>query len=197
MTTSLPQQDKGVMSYPVKPWQRAMFKWPVNLWRLGLGPFVGQVLLLITHTGRKSGLPRRTLVEYHRMGDQLYIPCGFGERAQWYQNIKADPYVTIQASDEAQSVRARRVTDDEELLAIYTVINQKNPVMLGWYLDSLGIQPEPEDILAKKDRLIFLTFEPTDVPTPPPLEADLTWVWGVIGLIVVGLLWAFRPRRRE
>ena len=66
------------------------------------------------------------------------------------------------------------------------------------YLESMGIQPTEEDILAKKDRIYWLRFEPTDQPTPETLAADLAWVWlatlGVLaGIMGIGLL----KRRRS
>jgi deazaflavin-dependent oxidoreductase (nitroreductase family) len=193
---SFEQQLKGLMAYPQTGWHRAVFKLPIVLWRMGLGPLLGRGLLLITHTGRKSGLPRRTMVEYHRMDERFYVPCAFGARAQWYRNIEADPFVTIQVGNMTRSARARRVVDDEELLAVYALMRQRNPVMLDWYLQSLDIAPDPECLLDHKDRVYFVTFEPTDVPTPPPLEADLKWVWNVLAALMF-LRWVLQPRKKK
>jgi hypothetical protein len=60
-----------------------------------------------------------------------------------------------------------------------------NPVMTQWYLDANGIEEGEADLLAKKDRVYILSFEPTDEPTPPPLEADLLWLWTAIGMLLV------------
>ena len=79
--------------YPDSPWEKFLVKLPILFWRLGLGPVTGQLFLVLTTTGRKSGLPRRTMVEYSRMSGKKYSPCAFGERAHWYQNIIADPQV--------------------------------------------------------------------------------------------------------
>jgi deazaflavin-dependent oxidoreductase (nitroreductase family) len=191
----LQQQDQGIMTYPAVGWRKAMFKAPIFLWRMGLGPILGQMLMLITHTGRRSGLPRRTMVEYHTLDGQRYAPCAFGARAQWYRNIMADPYVTIQTAAGTEHVKARRVTDSEELLAVYALLRQRNPIMLDWYLQTLGIAPNPDSFLANKDRVYIVAFDPADGPTPPPLEADLKWVWGVVAALIV-LRWLFRPRRK-
>lgn len=183
------------MVYPRGGWRRWMFRAPLILWRLGLGPLLGRGMLLITHTGRVSGLPRRTMVEYHVMDGTRYAPCAFGPRAQWYRNIQADPLVTVQDAYGTHAMRARRVTDPEELLAIYALMQGRNPVMLGWYLRSLGIPNTAQDVLQARDRVYFVAFEPTDAPTPPPLEADLQWAW-VIVVILSGLA-LLRPRRRR
>ena len=117
MNEAFVQKDQGFLTYPSNGWRRAMFRWPVQLWRLGLGPVIGRFMVLISHTGRKSGLTRRTMTELHVVNGKKYAPSGFGRRAQWYRNIEADPRVTIQTADGAESAIARRVTDDDELLA--------------------------------------------------------------------------------
>lgn len=183
------------MTYPSGGWQRLMFKAPITLWRLGLGQLMGRHLLLFTHTGRKSGLPRRTMVEYHRLDGTRYVPVAFGPRAQWYRNLEADPLVTVQDAYGTHAMRARRVTDPEELLAVYALMQGRNPVMLGWYLESLGIPNTAEAVLEHKDQIYFVAFDETDAPTPPPLAADLTWVWGVVAALLALIL--LRPRRNH
>jgi deazaflavin-dependent oxidoreductase (nitroreductase family) len=190
------QRDAGFMTYPTDGWRKLMFKAPLVLWRLGLGPLVGRIFVLITQTGRKSGLPRRTMTEVHVVNGRKYAPCAFGERAQWYKNIQADPLVTIQTADGVERVTARRVTDGDELLAVFQAMRAKNP-MADKYLDSLDIRPTAEDIHAKKDRIYILTFDPTDQPTPPPQEADLTWVWSVLGTLLSIMIQRYFARRRQ
>ena len=179
MTTMFQQREGGFMTYPGNRWLRVAVKAPIFLWRLGLGPIVGRVFMLITTTGRKTGLPRRTVVEYHTLPEngKKYVPCAFGPKAQYYRNIVADPRVTVQTADGTERMIATRVTDDDELVAVYELFKRRDPVILNRYLDSLGIRPDPADIVAKKDRIYWLRFDPTDEPTPPPLEADLKWVW--------------------
>ncbi|MBN2472543.1 MAG: nitroreductase family deazaflavin-dependent oxidoreductase [Anaerolineae bacterium] len=188
------QHDSGFMTYPRGGWRRWLFRAPLVLWRLGLGDLLGRSLLLITHTGRRSGLPRRTLVEYHVLDSTRYAPVAFGPRAQWYRNISADPLVTVQDAYGTHAMRARRVTDPEELLAIYALIQARNPVMLGGYLRSLGIPNTAQDVLQARDQVYIVAFEPSDAPTPPSLEADLKWVWAIV-LILSGLA-LLRPWRR-
>ena len=198
MNEPFQQKNKGFLTYPSGGWRKAMFKWPVQLWRLGLGPLMGKLFVLITTTGRKSGLPRHTLTEVHHMNGRKYAPSGFGRRAQWYKNIEADPHVTIQTDKGAESVVAVRVTDDEELLALLEVMVKKDgQAMLTMFFNSLDIENTPEDILAKKDRIYWLRFDPTDEPTPPPLKADLVWVWPVTAVLVLLPLFFIRNRRRR
>ena len=191
--TTFAVKNQGFLTYPLDGWRKAMFKWPIHLWRLGLAPLLGQFMMLITQTGRKSGLPRRTMTESYRVDGKHYAPCAFGERAQWFKNIAADPRVTIQPAHGAQSSIAIRVTDDDEILALMAAIQGRSSAMYDMYLDYLEIRPDPEDIIAKKDRIYWFRFDPTDESTPPPLEADLVWVLPVallvfVVMVAVGLL---------
>ena len=55
-----------------------------------------------------------------------------------------------------------------------------DPYLKPW-LDSLGIEPSVEDLVAKRDTLVILGLDWSNEPGPQPLEADLKWMWGVIG----------------
>jgi len=186
MTATYPQREGGFIVYP-RGWLRWMVRAPILLWRLGLGPILGRVFMLLTTWGRKSGLPRRTVVEYHTLDGKIYAPCAFGPKADWYKNIVANPRVTVQTARGIQSMIATRVTDDEELLAVYELFRRRDPILLDAYLRSLDIRSDPADVMAKKDRIYWIRFEPTDEPTPPPLEVDLAWIWPVMLLLMLGM----------
>ena len=185
MNDTFQQKDQGFLTYPTGGWRKAMFKWPVQLWRLGLGPVIGRQMMLISHTGRKTGQTRRTMTELHTVDGRKYAPSGFGRRAQWYRNIEVDPRVTIQTAAGAESAIAHRVTDGDELLAVMDLEDPMKQVTVKAYLATLEIEPAEEDILAKKDRIYYLRFDPTDEPTPPSLPADLVWLWPAVLLALV------------
>lgn len=176
--------------YPKHPLLKAVFKFPILLWRLGLGSISGRLFMIMTTTGRKSGKPRRTAIEYHEINGKNYVLAAW-PKSDWYQNLLADPRVTIQTARGSQSCVARRLTDDEELGRVFDFV-EKNPLM-RYFWEMLGFNLTREEFLAQKDRFYLIVFEPTDQPTPPPLEADLKWVWAVIGLS--GLAGFFIGRR--
>jgi deazaflavin-dependent oxidoreductase (nitroreductase family) len=184
------------MSYPGAGWRRAMFKAPLVLWRMGFRPIIGRIMLVITHTGRKSGLPRHTMVEYHMLDGVKYAPCAFGPRSDWFKNITADPRVTIQTAHGTEHAIAERVTDDQELLSVYDLFMRRDPPLTRWYLDSLDIQPNQTDVLAKKERINWFRFDPTDKDTPPALDTDLVWVLPIMGISML-LSWIFIHRLRK
>lgn len=59
-------------------------------------------------------------------------------------------------------------------------------------IKSVGFDLSLEQFLAQKDRFNFVTFDPTDQPTPEPLKADLAWIWAIllpfVLLIGIGLV---------
>jgi deazaflavin-dependent oxidoreductase (nitroreductase family) len=86
-----------LLPYPSHPVLRALFKSPILLYRLGLGWLVGRLFMILTTTGRKSGLPRPTAIEYHRLHGRKYVMNAYGTKSDWYRNLLADPLVTIQS----------------------------------------------------------------------------------------------------
>ena len=73
----------------------------VFMFRLGLGrwlqfwPRVTGQILVLTHTGRKTGLTRRTPLNFAFVDGDLYVLAGFGSVSDWYRNVKARPQVEV------------------------------------------------------------------------------------------------------
>ncbi|WP_298408616.1 nitroreductase family deazaflavin-dependent oxidoreductase [uncultured Chloroflexus sp.] len=170
-------KDDHLGPYPSHPVVRAIFRLPILLYRLGLGALVGRLFMIVTTTGRKSGLPRRTAIEFHTYYGRKYVVNGYGMRSDWYRNILADARVTIQTADGVEHCRARRVTDDAELAEAYGFV-EANPTFRR-FVQVLGVDLSREQFIAHKDRWYLVTFDPTTEPTPPPLAADL---WCVLPL---------------
>jgi deazaflavin-dependent oxidoreductase (nitroreductase family) len=85
-----------------------------------LGP-IGEVPLLLTTTGAKSGLARTTPLVYVRDGDELLvIGSNFGQHHHptWTSNLRADPNATVAIAGVEIPVRARQLEGDERLRAI-------------------------------------------------------------------------------
>lgn len=64
---------------------------PILLYRAGLGRLLGRRLVMIEHLGRASGEARYVVVEVvEREGRALRVASGFGAKAQWYRNLRAN-----------------------------------------------------------------------------------------------------------
>lgn len=176
------------------PGSRMMLRAPVGLWRLGLGPLAGRVWMVVTTTGRSSGLPRHTVVYPHVIGGRTYLWCPYGGRAQWYRNLVAEPVATVQWRRGTHVVRAAPLTDEAEALEVVAALRRFGASWFRGYLTSQGLEDTNEEILQHWQRLHLRRLEPTTEPGPPPLRVDLAWVWLVpASALVVGLM---RRRRR-
>jgi deazaflavin-dependent oxidoreductase (nitroreductase family) len=189
-TVKFEQRCHGWTTYP----SRYGFLWffykaPLIHYRLGLGPLLRRLfrMLVLTTRGRKSGHPRHTMLEHAWHNGHAYIAPGWGEKTLWYQNILADPQVTVQRGRPSYGAVAVRVIDNEELAGLYHATAGKSPVWKE-YLDSWGIEDTLEDYVANKDRLVVLRLDPINYVPLPPLRADLIWVWPLIVACLVA--WA-------
>jgi deazaflavin-dependent oxidoreductase (nitroreductase family) len=80
------------------------------------GMFAGAPMILITHTGAKSGKEYTTPLVHTRDGDRYVViasKAGAPDHPQWYRNVVANPDVTVEVGSEAFPARAR-VAEGEE-----------------------------------------------------------------------------------
>ena len=78
---------------------RMFYRFPIYLYRIGLGRLMGKRFIHIQHTGRKSELPRHSVVEvagYDPKEDAYYIAAAYGEKADWFRNMMKTPQVKAQ-----------------------------------------------------------------------------------------------------
>lgn len=92
-----------------------------KLYRLLGGRLVGTVgfgrkVLLLTTTGRKSGLSRTTPLVYMPDGEDLIVYASNGGSESppaWWLNLRTKPEATVQVGRETHRVRAREATESE------------------------------------------------------------------------------------
>jgi len=81
------------------------------------GPFATTPLLLLHHTGAKSGTERVNPLAYQRIdGDTVAVFASKGgapTHPDWYHNLVANPDARIEIGTEAYDVLARVATDEE------------------------------------------------------------------------------------
>jgi deazaflavin-dependent oxidoreductase (nitroreductase family) len=73
------------------------------------GPFAGATLLLLHHTGAKSGRSYINPLVHRRDGDRYVIfasAAGAPQHPAWYHNLQAHPEVKIEVGSEALTVVA-------------------------------------------------------------------------------------------
>lgn len=102
--------------------RRRLWRLPIRLYRMGLGPLMGRRIMLLTHTGRVSGRRRQAVIEVVQHDEDSYVAAsGFGPRADWYRNVMATPDVTIQIGGQVLQVTATPILAEEgaEIMARY------------------------------------------------------------------------------
>lgn len=108
--------------HPPRGFERLLWRAPIWLYRVGLGGLLGGRFLLLNHIGRKSGRVRQNVLEVVRRderGNAYIVASGFGEKADWLQNVTANPQVKIQVGWRKMNARAQRLSQGgatEELL---------------------------------------------------------------------------------
>ena len=91
---------------------RVMMRAPIWLYRAGLGFVFGSRTLMLEHVGRKSGAKRYVVLEVvgHPTSDIYVVASGFGEHAQWFRNLMADPRVRVAVAGHGpRAATARRL----------------------------------------------------------------------------------------
>jgi len=79
-------------------------------------PGVPGKMLLLDHTGAKSGTERTSPLLYFRDGEDLVIVAskgGFPKHPAWYHNLKANPDTTVQVASHHLPVHARVANPEE------------------------------------------------------------------------------------
>ena len=95
---------------------RLLLRFPIWLYRWRLGFLLGSRFLLLTHIGRKSGLPRQTVLEvvrYDPTSQVCVIASGWGEASNWLRNIEKTPAVRITIGGRQSAARAVRLSPAE------------------------------------------------------------------------------------
>lgn len=184
---------------------RLLLRLPLELHRLGLGWVVSFApLLVLTTRGRKSGLPRHTTLEYRRHGSKLYILSIWGERPDWYQNLRDDPCATIKLGNHGYSVEAHPVKDKSEAQRVLYMFRRNLPILYDPLLARLSTvdRMDLRTLADVADEFTIIRLDISDAPLPlSPVAADRVWVipallgFGVVASAGLELFTRFRVRR--
>ncbi len=91
--------------------------------------FVRQPLLLLTHTGAKTGKRRTNPLAYFRDGDRYVVVASKGgapTNPDWYRNLLAHPRATIEVGTERLEVSAEPA-DPAERQRLWALVTGRNP----------------------------------------------------------------------
>ena len=168
------------------------------LWRLGLGAWgngtsFGGSLMVLKHTGRKTGLIRQTPVNYTIIDGDIYCTAGFGRVSDWYLNIIANPEVEVWLPDSRWAGVAEDVTNMENSHIIFRQVL----IASGFAGPLFGANPKQLsdlDLINLLESYRLIRIRPANALTGPGGPGDLAWVWPAATVALLGLL-LFRRRK--
>ncbi len=178
---------------------RSFNRFMLLMWRLGLGgwvngwPSVGGRIMVLGHRGRKTGLRRRTPVNYDIIAGEVYCVAGFGAGADWYRNLMAHPQVEVWLPDGWWAGQAEDVSDAPDRIRLLRQVL----VASGFAAYLAGINPKAlsdEDLAAATQSYRLVRIHRAEARTGPGGPGDLAWVWPAMAMALPFLLF-FRRRR--
>jgi deazaflavin-dependent oxidoreductase (nitroreductase family) len=125
----------------------------------GIGPT--HLVLLLTTTGRKSGQPRITPLQFEEVDGKIYIASARGKVADWFKNIVANPNVHVQMRQREFDATAEPVTDPARIADFIELRLRRHPVMVRLIMhlfDGLPLRYNRADLeaLCKDKALVIL-----------------------------------------
>lgn len=175
-------------------------KFMLLMWRLGMGPWFNLwpegwgLIMVITHTGRKTGRKYQTPVNFAIINGEVYCTAGFGKGADWYRNILSDPKVEVWLPDSWWTGTAEDVSDAENRVELMRAI-----LLASGFAGSMaGLDPKTMDdeTLLEATRSYKVVRIHRETPrTGPGGPGELAWVWQVATFVLLPMV-IFRRRRR-
>ena len=125
----------------------------------GRGP--NRLVLLLTTTGRKSGLPRVTPLQFEEIDGVYYVGAARGVHADWFRNVVANPHVEVQIQQKHFATIAEPITDSARIADFRELRLQRHPVMMRAMLLMHGLfQPTRANIERLASSLALVVLRP-------------------------------------
>jgi len=182
---------------------RSAFR-PINslmlgMWRLGLGQFIniwpegiGRIMV-IGHTGRKTGLRHQSPVNYTLVDGEIYCVAGYGKRADWYRNLLANPIVDVWLPDGWWAGVAEEMKDSPERLPLIREVL----IASAFAGRMAGFDPAMSDAALDKMTANYrlMRIHRMEARTGRNGPGDLAWVWPLATMLLLPFIF-FRRRRK-
>ncbi|MGB8646496.1 MAG: nitroreductase family deazaflavin-dependent oxidoreductase [Anaerolineae bacterium] len=171
----------------------------LTLFRLGLGewlnssPSTGGRIMVLTHTGRKTGAKHRTPVNYAIVNGEIYCTAGFGRISDWYRNLKKNPQVEVWLPDGWWGGVAQDISDSPNRISLLReVIIASGFAGRAAGLDPVNMSDAELDAATRDYALIHI--QRTEARTGPGGPGDLAWVWPASTFFLLAMLFTRRKR---
>jgi deazaflavin-dependent oxidoreductase (nitroreductase family) len=115
-----------------------------KLYDIGLGAIIGRLILLLITTGRKTGLPRTTPLQYEQIDGDFYLGSALGQKADWFKNILANPQVEVRVKSRRFHGLAETITDPVQIANFLALRLKRHPRIIGAIMRSEGLPERPD-----------------------------------------------------
>ncbi len=136
------------------------------LYAVGLGPVIGKIILLLTTTGRKSGLKRITPLQYEEIDGNYYLGSARGTKSDWYRNILSDRRVEVRVKGLSFPGIAEPVSDPDRIADFLETRLQRHPFMMGLLMEKahrLSKTPTRQQLLDLAASEAMVIIRPVEV----------------------------------
>jgi deazaflavin-dependent oxidoreductase (nitroreductase family) len=162
----------------------------VPLFRLGLGPFVGNpitgYIMLLKTIGRISGKERYAPVNYAILDGNIYCMAGFGKDTHWYRNLQSQPNIEIIIPSGPLAGVAEDATNSEEYLRILRQL-LKNSGIAGFFAGFNPYAISDTELREKTTEFPLVRIRPTGIGSGAGDAGGWLWVLSLTVSMVV--LW--------
>jgi deazaflavin-dependent oxidoreductase (nitroreductase family) len=145
---------------------RLLYRFPILLYRVGLGRLFGRRFLMLTHIGRISGLSRYAVLEvirYDETDETYYVLSGFGKESDWVRNLRTKPEVEVTVGGHRLSVTAEFLSEGDAEREILDYA-RRNPFAARYLPRLIGYQVDDseEGFRALARHLLVVRFRPRE-----------------------------------
>jgi deazaflavin-dependent oxidoreductase (nitroreductase family) len=90
----------------------------------------GELVLVLTTIGRKTGEAHKTPLQYELVEGVFYVASARGQKADWYRNILSNPEVIVEIEGKGISARAEAITDPVPIADFLELRLRRHPGMI-------------------------------------------------------------------
>ena len=152
-------------------------------------------LLVIEHTGRRSGSRYRTPINYTVAGDDLFCVAAFGERTDWYRNLLSTPDTAVWLPDGRWEATVTDVSDRPDRVDLM----RRVLIDSGFAARMFGLNPYrigADDLAEATATYRLMRIRPIRPQAAADGPGDLAWIWIPIGAVISARLLLRRPKCR-
>lgn len=173
--------------------------------RAGLAAWLGNPLtgwqLLLTTTGRRSGLRRPTPLGYLVADDAAWVLAGYGPSTLWYRNLVANPDVEVLLPARPPFAALATETLDPAVRARIIPLLVRSMALPGAAIGDLPWRASDERILELTAWVPLVRLAPVEdglLIAGPDDPGGLGWTWRTLAAtLATAIAWrAIRGRRR-